>query len=69
MLLFALPQGGITLILVAYYAIILYLSRKLYFIWQSNKITSTEYLVYILVGWLIPVVGLGTLFTVTRKHG
>lgn len=68
MLLFALPQGGITLILVAYYAIILYLSRKLYFIWQSNKITSTEYLVYILVGWLIPVVGLGTLFTVTRKH-
>lgn len=57
MFLIALPDSLVLLLLLSYLVCLFLLARKAYFLWKKQAINNLEFLLYVLVIWLVPLVG------------
>ncbi len=66
MFMIALPGAFVLMGILLYYLIVFYLSRKLFQRWRNNIISTVEFLFLTIAAWVIPLVGPGIAYVVTK---
>jgi len=62
----ALPGAFVLMVILLYYLIVFYLSRKLFQRWRNNIISTVEFLFLTIAAWVIPLVGPVIAYVVTK---
>jgi len=66
MFMIALPGAFVLMVILLYYLIVFYLSRKLFQRWRNNIISTVEFLFLTIAAWVIPLVGPVIAYVVTK---